>query len=81
MYVHMNQIIQEWTRYNRLKAAFKKLKWYDQLKADHTPSRFKRLFSTNLTWSILEYFVPYLPKNMCNFKMIVTQIQVHKNLS
>ena len=34
----------------------KNLKGFCLLKADHTPSKFLRLSSTNFTWSIPEYF-------------------------
>ena len=35
--------------------------------ADHTSSNFQGLSSTNFTWSILEYLVPYLSKNSLVF--------------
>ena len=55
----------EWTKKNLWKIAFEKLKEYGLLKADHVPSDFlqtislSRLSSTNFTWYLLEYFVPY----------------------
>ena len=36
------------------------MKGYVLLEAEHTPQVFKRLSSANFTWSILEYFVPYI---------------------
>ena len=57
---NIRKSIQEWTKWNLWDSlwrgivliAFKNLKGYDLLLADHTPS-------TKFTWSILEYFVTY----------------------
>ena len=41
------------------KTAFKKLMWYGLLRKTISLQMFERLSSTNFTWSILQYFVPY----------------------
>ena len=52
---YMNQTIQEWTKQNFRKTAFKKSEATWSAWADHITSNFLRLSSTNFTWSILEY--------------------------
>ena len=54
----------------------KNLKRYGLPKAVHIPSNFERLSSTNVTWSILEYFVPYT----CSKSIIETPEQCAKSL-
>ena len=59
----MGQSIQEWTRENLWKTAFKKFEGVRQtipLQIFSSFFFFKWLSSTNFTLSILEYFVPYL---------------------
>ena len=46
--------------------SLKKFEGYDLLTADHISSNFERLSSTNLTWFILEYFVPSHVNNKTN---------------
>ena len=50
----------QWTKQNLRKTAFKNLKGYCLLKQTISLQIFQRLFSTNLTCSILEYFFPTL---------------------
>ena len=44
--------------------SLKNLKWYGLLK-----QTFWKLSSTNFTWPILEYFVPFIPKSL-SFQLI-----------
>ena len=71
---HLGQSIQECTKWNLWKTAFKtlkNLKWYGLLQQNHfkffkgclpqiSLGPLLRLSSTNLIWSILEYFVLYI---------------------
>ena len=61
---NLRQNIQEWTSEICGALPLKNLKWYGLLKADHTPSYFLKaaLPSTNLTWSILEYFAAFVTR-------------------
>ena len=58
----MEQSIQERTKQNLWKTIFKKT-WRGMVGFKQTIylQIFQRLFSTNFTWSILEYFVPNIP--------------------
>ena len=59
---YMRQEIQEWTNLNFWKRAFKKFEVIWSAEAKHITSNISRLPSTNFTWSILEYFAPYIPR-------------------
>ena len=56
--LYLGQSIQEWTKLNLWKTAFKKYSVICPALADHIGQISYRLSSTNLTWSILEYFAP-----------------------
>ena len=58
--LYLGQSIQEWTKLNLWKTAFKKYSVICPALADHIGQISYRLSSTNLTWSILEYFAPFL---------------------
>ena len=70
--LYIGQSIQEWTKWNLWKTAFKKYKRIWSAKQTISLQIFQKLSSTNFTWSILEYFVPYVC--ICKY---MNRIEVH----
>ena len=57
---HVGQSIQEWTKLNLWKTTFKRAEVIWSAYTNHITSIFQRLSATNFTWSILQFFVPYI---------------------